>query len=290
MSSTRSTHWCYTCRVPVSIRGNALCAICHGGFIQELGDMPNVSQLSAHASEEFGAENHEQRPAGVMDAFLNFMRERISGRNNNVDDTGRADSQPGRGSFGPWLIFSGQVPENSGLEELFNEAVGYRRGNGGGDYFVGPGVEEFIEELTRINNRAPLVHPDPQLMLCLQLKFQRSIFDLILIVQSAKKNSSWGLMQGKCHVTTYITQIVLFLGYFSAIHALFAAKHCHHHWGLMLVIFTVDKTQGLLVDLEAAQAAVVRIEAIATVAGIQMEPMSEVRPEECGILFPFCGL
>ncbi|KAG5552731.1 hypothetical protein RHGRI_010736 [Rhododendron griersonianum] len=146
MSSSR-THWCYTCRQPVSLRGrNIVCANCRGGFVQELDDVLSVNQLSLDSSHE-EVENHDQRP-GFMDAFVNFMRDRIVGINHNGGTRGRLDSHPEHTSFAPWLLFSGQVSADSGLEELFNQAVGVRRGNGG-DYFVGPGLEEFIEQLAR---------------------------------------------------------------------------------------------------------------------------------------------
>lgn len=157
MSSSR-THWCYSCRQPVSLQErNGVCSDCSGGFIQELDEAMSMNQLSLDSSEEDNVEQHDQRP-GLVDSFLNFLRERIVGINNSVDSRGRSDSHPEQGGFSPWLIFSGQVPENSRFEELFDESGGFRRGNGG-NYFVGPGLEELIEELTRDQRGS---HPAPK--------------------------------------------------------------------------------------------------------------------------------
>ncbi|XP_052172558.1 probable E3 ubiquitin-protein ligase RHC1A [Diospyros lotus] len=157
MSNGR-THWCYSCRQPVSLRGqNAVCADCCGGFIQELGDILSTNSLSIDSGEENGIEDHQQQPR-LMDAFLNFLRERIVGINRSVDNSGRSDSHPEHGGIGPWLIFSGQMPQDSRFEELFNEAGGFRQ-TSGGNYFVGPGLEELIDELT-IDQR--VVPPAPK--------------------------------------------------------------------------------------------------------------------------------
>uniref|UniRef100_A0A5B6ZDR8 RING-type E3 ubiquitin transferase n=1 Tax=Davidia involucrata TaxID=16924 RepID=A0A5B6ZDR8_DAVIN len=157
MSSGRSTHWCYGCRQPVRLRGrNAVCANCRGEFVQELEDMLSMNR----PLDFFGLDNvedHAQR-TGIMDAFSNFVRQRMAGRNNSFDIRGRSESRTDHGGFGPWLIFSGQLPfrmpENGGLDELFNQALGFRQENGG-DYFVGPGLEEFIEQLSQNDRRGP---------------------------------------------------------------------------------------------------------------------------------------
>lgn len=150
MSNTR-THWCYSCRRTVSLLAqSADCPNCRGGFVQDLSESLILNQLSVNGDDEINIENTDQRP-GLLDGFQNFLRERIAAINNSTDSRGRLE-QPtsGNSGYGPWLIFSGQVPPNSGFEELFDEPHGFRRGNGG-NYFVGPGLEEMIAEIG--NNR-----------------------------------------------------------------------------------------------------------------------------------------
>lgn len=60
----------------------------------------------------------------------------------------------------PWLVFRGQVPvnmfDNNGFEVSFNgrRGVGFRRANMA-DYFVGPGLEDIIEQLTQNGRHGP---------------------------------------------------------------------------------------------------------------------------------------
>lgn len=166
-SGNRNTHWCYRCRRPVRLRGrDAVCPNCSGGFVQELEDMTTTSPL-----EFFGLDNDEeplQRDPrfGVMEAFSSFMRQQMGvPRNPNHDIRQRSPltvSEPSLGGGpGPWLIFGGQIPvrvsDTGGFEVLFNGApggIGLTRGNVG-DYFMGPGLEELIEQLTSNERRGP---------------------------------------------------------------------------------------------------------------------------------------
>ncbi|KAF3624760.1 putative vacuolar protein sorting-associated protein 25-like isoform 1 [Capsicum annuum] len=144
MSSESCSHWCYSCRQPVNLsRQNDVCPNCRGGFVQELEDITSSS-----------ADNQSQRPR-FMESVSNFLRRQISARS-NISETGRSDE---RGNlWNPLLIFSGdtpvQLPGDGGALEFLNEALGFRRENGG-DYFVGPGVEEFFEEIINRNQRGP---------------------------------------------------------------------------------------------------------------------------------------
>ncbi|XP_047339051.1 probable E3 ubiquitin-protein ligase RHC1A [Impatiens glandulifera] len=162
MSTSRNSHWCYSCRQTVSIEGRrASCGECGGGFVEELNNDTIHLDSSTEGNNNFGDDNNHG-PTGFMDTFMNFMRDRIAGRGlTNLDSHAREantmmfNSQTqggsGYGSFAPWLIFRGQTNDeniSSSLERVLNEAIGFRNGNGG-DYFVGPGVPEFIEELTR---------------------------------------------------------------------------------------------------------------------------------------------
>lgn len=152
MSTSRSNHWCYICRQTVSLDGRrATCGECGGGFVEEL----HVD--SSTEGNNFGDDNNHG--PGLMDTFMNFMRDRIAGRGANWDAremnrmmlNSQTQGGSGYGSFAPWLIFRGHANDeniSSSLERVLNEAIGFRNGSGG-DYFVGPGVPEFIEELSR---------------------------------------------------------------------------------------------------------------------------------------------
>lgn len=108
----------------------------------------------------FGANGNEyhDRRLGLLELFSNFMRQRVVDRN---DIRGRLEPIPHHGSgFGPWLIFGGQIPVrlsgHGGFEAFFNgvPGVGVSRSNGG-DYFIGPGLEELFEQLSVNDRRGP---------------------------------------------------------------------------------------------------------------------------------------
>ncbi|XP_009781861.1 probable E3 ubiquitin-protein ligase RHC1A [Nicotiana sylvestris] len=141
MSSNSCTHWCHSCGQPVNLV-NAVCPSCLGSFVQELDDIMSSS-----------ADYQNQRPR-FMESVSNFLRRQISARS-NISERGRSDgSAEQRNLWNPLLIFSGdtpvQMPGDGGVVEFLNEALGFRRENGG-DYFVGPGVEEFFEEIVNSN-------------------------------------------------------------------------------------------------------------------------------------------
>ena len=46
MSNGRNSHWCYSCRRPVRLRGrHAVCPYCSSGFVQELDDMVQLNPV-----------------------------------------------------------------------------------------------------------------------------------------------------------------------------------------------------------------------------------------------------
>ncbi|GFP83791.1 E3 ubiquitin-protein ligase ring1 [Phtheirospermum japonicum] len=83
-----------------------------------------------------------------MEAVSNFLRQQMAARGNNLRGN----------SWSSFLVFTGDMPArmpgNGGLVEFLNETLGFRRENGG-DYFIGPGVEEFFEHVTLTDQRAP---------------------------------------------------------------------------------------------------------------------------------------
>lgn len=81
--------------------------------------------------------NNPEHRFGLTDAMDAFM----SQRRRHGMETDRS----------PWLIFQGQLPNRmprGGFEMFFNghPGIGFTRGNNG-DFFVGPGLQELIEQL-----------------------------------------------------------------------------------------------------------------------------------------------
>nr|GEX88637.1 calmodulin-7-like isoform X2 [Tanacetum cinerariifolium] len=143
-SDNRSTHWCYTCRQLVTLtRQNKVCSECGLGFVQELESILNTT-------------THFEEPntrSSLIETFSNFFRRPETQQNNSNHRDQQQDivSEDGNNTmWGPWPIYTGdmpvRLPNNGGLVELFSEVLGLRRENGGTDFFVGPGVEEFFEQ------------------------------------------------------------------------------------------------------------------------------------------------
>ncbi|KAL3819665.1 hypothetical protein ACJIZ3_005570 [Penstemon smallii] len=140
MSSHTSTHWCYTCREPVNLqRQNTVCPNCEGGFIQELDDTISTTN-----------QEHNQRPR-LIESISNFLRQQITLRDNVSNARGLSEQGI--------LVFSGDIPVRMP----------------GGDYFIGPGVEEFLEHVAQNDHR----DPPPA---------SRSSIDALSIVKISKKH------------------------------------------------------------------------------------------------------
>ncbi|XP_051151197.1 probable E3 ubiquitin-protein ligase RHC1A [Andrographis paniculata] len=148
MSSHGRTHWCYRCSDTINLQTQTtVCPNCNGGFIQELEE-----QVAGNSPEPV----HRPR---FMEAVSNFLREQMTVRTNNTRLS--EPSRPNGGSWNSFLVFTGDIspetrlPGRGGLLEFLNESLGFRRENGG-DYFIGPGVEEFFDHVTRdTQNGAP---------------------------------------------------------------------------------------------------------------------------------------
>lgn len=138
MSSDSCTHWCHSCGQSVNLV-NAVCHNCLGSFVQELNDIMSSS-----------ADYKNQRPR-FMESVSNFLRRQISARS-NISERGRSDGVPNKEICGIpcWFSVVIRLFRCLGMVEFLNEALGFRRENGG-DYFVGPGVEEFFEEIVNSN-------------------------------------------------------------------------------------------------------------------------------------------
>ncbi|VFQ92174.1 unnamed protein product [Cuscuta campestris] len=136
-SSDICSHWCYSCRQPINVtRQSMTCPNCHGGFVQDLDEMRAVEI-------EYDEDNNHHRPR-LIEAISGFLRRQMSSSrtiHRQVPPPEQSNS-----SWDPLLIFSGDVPINGGVTEFLNEALGFRREHGG-DYFIGPGVEEFFEDV-----------------------------------------------------------------------------------------------------------------------------------------------
>ena len=172
MSTGGNTHWCYQCRRRVRLQGrDTVCSYCYGGFIEELNELEGLvpeTFLGSRNSED----NHGQMSSifdafdglvrqgnadqrfGLVNAVNDFMRQRMAGRNPNFDVRVRSGLVPEDNSrsgyrSGPWLVFHGQIP----VEALFSGGTG--RGGNVGDLFLGPGLEELIEQLTMNDRRGP---------------------------------------------------------------------------------------------------------------------------------------
>lgn len=160
MPSERGTHWCYSCRASFTPRRrNAECPNCRGNFIQEMEHAMSMTN-----------EEYVQGPR-FMEAATSFLRRHRAVRT-NISNNGD--------SWNSFLVFSGdmpvRMPGSGGLVEFLNETLGFRRENGG-DYFIGPGVEEFFEHVTADNQRGGA--PPPA---------SRSSIDALPTVKISKKH------------------------------------------------------------------------------------------------------
>lgn len=155
MSRAGNTHWCYQCSQAVRPRSRGTtCPYCNGGFVQELDEMggfgvrDGADPLSGimEAMDSLIWRNNPEESMGLMEALDAF----ITPRRRLAIDSDRT----------PWLIFQGQMPARMPRSSVFefllngNQGIGLSRG-ANGDFFVGPGLQELLEQLSMNDRRGP---------------------------------------------------------------------------------------------------------------------------------------
>lgn len=163
--SSGATHWCYACRREIIPEGRDFtCPYCDGGFVVELDETQRTAPMEDfhQVPDIFGAIHavmgRRFPETRFLDSVDNILRQRVAGQNPNFDVRGRSisaigpDQSWGFISSGPYLIFHGQVPG-------FTLTNGIPRGGPRrvdvSDYFMGPGLEELIEQLTMNDRHGP---------------------------------------------------------------------------------------------------------------------------------------
>ncbi|KAL7134283.1 hypothetical protein ABFS83_11G016300 [Erythranthe nasuta] len=106
---------------------------------------------SGRGTQLCSSQEHNNQNPRFMEAVSNFLSQH--------QQTAVRSSSISGNSWNSFLIYSGDMPArmpagDGGLVEFLNETLGFRRENGG-DYFIGPGVEEFFRHVTLNNRRGP---------------------------------------------------------------------------------------------------------------------------------------
>ncbi|CAM8964790.1 unnamed protein product [Rhodiola kirilowii] len=165
MSSAEDTHWCHQCHTAVSIQEEQICCpYCSSGFVEELGGLELGPQdFSGFRAEEdgefaelfenlyaFTQRNNPDQTLGLLNAFMDFMRNRRDELNTSVDGGRRSSSfDLDETEYRPPL-------SNRGRIRLLTSVHGdpQRRGNVN-DLMSGMGLEEFFGQLMMNDRRGP---------------------------------------------------------------------------------------------------------------------------------------
>lgn len=160
MSNSIATHWCYQCRQRVQLRErDSACSNCASGFVLELDEMePMANHLS-------GLDSDQEDPwIRLMEAVSTSMRDgRVRRRHHSgLMRPPHINSYIGMESSasGPWLVFGGHIPvhafDDHGLQVLLDgrQGVGVRQDDMA-DFFVGPGLDVLLEQLTQNGTHGP---------------------------------------------------------------------------------------------------------------------------------------
>lgn len=139
--------------------------------MQELNEVVGGGEQRGHIGSNIEDDHHsrfmEPFPDprfGIVDALEAFMRQRMAGRNPSYDIRSRSGMMPENNmSFGsgPWVIFHGQSPvrmtPDDAFEYFFNGSsrMGGQRRTNFDDFFMGPGLQQLIEQLSMNGRQGP---------------------------------------------------------------------------------------------------------------------------------------
>ncbi|KAK7306832.1 hypothetical protein VNO77_44792 [Canavalia gladiata] len=151
-----AAYWCYTCRQPVWLGGrDATCPFCDGGFVQELNEIQGTALRHGFPSQ---VEEFQQMP-DILDAIQTVIAQRGSERRGSERRIGLREAVDNlmiqrmadpnfdrRRMVGPYLIF------HPGFIMSDGRTRGTRHVDVG-NYFMGPGLEGLVEQLTTTNDR-----------------------------------------------------------------------------------------------------------------------------------------